>query len=128
MLYQTVASSQTRHGKRTKAEKARLIDKRIARKESSMVGAWKIAKMKTAKLPEKVATGFKQATDGLKGARYRPVLYCGKQIVSGTNHLIICKQTLSDKDKTEHMVEITLHQPQPKAGKKWKIVSIKPLI
>lgn len=93
-----------------------------------MVGAWKIAKMKTVKLPEKVATGFKQATKDLKGAQYRPVLYCGKQVVTGTNHLIVCKQVLSDKDKTEHVVKMVLNKPLSKDGKKWKIVSITPII
>ena len=93
-----------------------------------MVGTWKIAKMKAAKLPEKVATGFAQATEGLKGATYKPVLYCGTQVVAGTNHLIICKQVLSDKAKTEHVVEMILTQPLPKDGKKWTISSITPLI
>ena len=63
-----------------------------------MLGTWEIAKMKKSSLPEKVASGFSEATKNLKGAKYRPVLYCGKQIVAGTNHMIICKQTLSDRE------------------------------
>ena len=46
-----------------------------------MLGTWEIAKMKKSSLPEKVASGFSEATKNLKGAKYRPVLYCGKQIV-----------------------------------------------
>ena len=74
-----------------------------------MLGTWEIAKMKKSSLPEKVASGFSEATKNLKGAKYRPVLYCGKQIVAGTNHMIICKQTLSDREGTEHVVAILLH-------------------
>ena len=93
-----------------------------------MLGTWEIAKMKKSSLPEKVANGFSEATKNLKGAKYRPVLYCGKQIVAGTNHMIICKQTLSDREGTEHVVAMMLHQPLPKQGKKWEIVSITPLV
>ncbi len=85
-----------------------------------MLGTWEIAKMKKSSLPEKVASGFSEATKNLKGAKYRPVLYCGKQIVAGTNHMIICKQTLSDREGTEHVVAMMLHQPLPKQGKKWR--------
>ena len=52
-----------------------------------MLGTWEIAKMKKSSLPEKVASGFSEATKNLKGAEYRPVLYCGKQVVAGTNHM-----------------------------------------
>ena len=41
-----------------------------------MLGTWEIAKMKKSSLPEKVASGFSEATKNLKGAKYRPVLYC----------------------------------------------------
>ena len=40
-----------------------------------MLGTWEIAKMKKSSLPEKVASGFSEATKNLKGAKYRPVLY-----------------------------------------------------
>lgn len=93
-----------------------------------MLGTWEIAKMKKSSLPEKVASGFSEATKNLKGAKYRPVLYCGKQIVAGTNHMIICKQTLSDREGAEHVVAMMLHQPLPKQGKKWEIVSITPIV
>ena len=57
-----------------------------------MLGAWEIAKMEESSLPEMVATGFDEATKNIKGAEYRPVLYCGKQVVAGTNHMVIsCK-------------------------------------
>ena len=69
-----------------------------------MLGTWEIAKMKKSSLPEKVASGFSEATKNLKGAKYRPVLY------------------------TEHVVAMMLHQPLPKQGKKWEIVSITPIV
>lgn len=93
-----------------------------------MLGTWEIAKMEESSLPEMVATGFDEATKNIKGAEYRPVLYCGKQVVAGTNHMVICKHTLSDKEGTEHVVAMMLHQPSPMQGGEWEVVSITPIV
>lgn len=74
-----------------------------------MVGAWKIEKMQAAKLPEIVATGFAAVTSDMVGASYLPVLYVGEQVVRGTNYMIICKQTLSDKSSAEHIVKMVIN-------------------
>lgn len=74
-----------------------------------MVGAWELADMETVELPEQVAKGFEAVTVALIGAVYTPVLYCGEQVVKGMNYMIICKQVLSDKEHSEHLVEMIIN-------------------
>lgn len=94
-----------------------------------MVGTWKLAEMEPCALPEKVATGFTEAFDGLVGAHYIPVLYCGEQLVHGTNHMLICKQTLVTEHPVEHLVKVILCEPLPTDEEQnWKIVSIDEIV
>ena len=86
----------------------------------ALVGGWELVEMKACNLPEDAATGFTQATQSLVGATYVPVLYVGKQIVPGVNHMIICKQTLAVKDATEHLVELVINSGS--------VVSIKQIV
>lgn len=74
-----------------------------------MVGAWTLANMEAAKLPEKAATAFSKVTNGMVGAEYVPVLYVGEQIVNGTNYMIICKQTLVTNPPEEHLVTMVIN-------------------
>ena len=72
-------------------------------------GAWELAEMQAAPLPEKVASAFSEVTSSLIGAKYVPVLYCGQQIVHGSNHMIICEQTISAKDAPKHIVTMVIN-------------------
>ncbi len=83
---------------------------------AKLLGGWEIEKMEPCPLPEKLATGFVQAMEGFVGATYVPVLYCGKQIVSGTNYLLICKGQLTTKEVQETVVAMTLHETLPEKG------------
>lgn len=74
-----------------------------------MMGAWKLADMEAAKLPQEVATAFTDVTKGLVGAGYIPVLYCGEQVVHGINYMIICKQTLVTNPPVEHLVTMVIN-------------------
>ena len=74
-----------------------------------MVGTWKIPEMGPVNLPEKAATAFTEVIRGLIGATYVPVLYCGEQLVHGTNYMIICKQTIAVKDAPEHIVSMVIN-------------------
>ena len=74
-----------------------------------MVGAWTLAKMEAVDLPEKAAAAFSKVTNGMVGAKYIPVLYCGEQLVNGTNYMIICKQTLVTNPPEEHLVTIVIN-------------------
>lgn len=74
-----------------------------------MTGTWNLANMEAVSLPQKVATAFTDVTKGLIGAGYIPVLYCGEQLVHGTNYMIICKQTLVTNPPVEHLVTMVIN-------------------
>lgn len=83
-----------------------------------MFGGWILENdFNVGTFPQKVASGFSQAFEGLLGASYEPVMYLGHQLVNGTNHAILCKQTLIVKDPTEHLVKVILHEKPVDAGK-----------
>ena len=65
--------------------------------------------MQPGGLPEGVASAFSEVTSQMVGAKYIPVLYCGKQVVHGTNHMIICKQTLAVQGADEHIVKMVIN-------------------
>lgn len=89
------------------------------------VGSWELVDMKACNLPEDVATGFSDVTQGLVGAKYTPVLYVGKQIVQGVNHMIICEQTLATGGAPKHLVRMVLNSA---IGGAWSIVSIEQIV
>ncbi|EED4925063.1 hypothetical protein WP05_22865 [Salmonella enterica subsp. arizonae] len=77
-----------------------------------MIGAWEInPDIVTCSLPGCVASVFAEVTSTMIGAEYLPVLYLGKQIVSGTNYMIICKQVLLTEHADTYMVKIVIHKP-----------------
>ena len=73
-----------------------------------MVGTWKIPEMEPVKLPEMAATAFADVIRGLIGATYIPVLYCGEQVVNGTNYMIICIVKMVHLLKLQPMAKETL--------------------
>lgn len=91
-----------------------------------LYGGYALAPMEGCPPPEQVATGYGQVTETLVGAKYLPVLYVGSQIVHGTNHMIICKQTLAAKDAPEHLVVMVLNQNCDDGSivGQWSVVSI----
>lgn len=94
-----------------------------------MTGNWTLAPMTPCNLPEKVATAFSEVFSTLAGASYIPVLYCGTQIVHGTNHMIICKQSLITAETEEHLVKVILNQPlESDTDQTWKIVLIDTIV
>lgn len=76
---------------------------------SSFVGAYELPPMQPANLPQEAATAFSEVISSMVGAKYMPVLYCGKQIVHGTNYMIICKQTLAVQGAAEHVVKMIIN-------------------
>lgn len=89
-----------------------------------VVGGWELVEMKACNLPEDVATGFSTVVNSLVGAKYLPVLYAGKQVVHGVNHMIICEQTLAARDATKHLVKMVLND----MNGDWSIVSIEQIV
>lgn len=97
---------------------------------AGLAGGWQIAEMEACNLPEKLATGFSEVVSGLVGATYVPVLFCGTQIVNGTNYMLICKQTLVTREPQEHLVQMVLHEDIPTGGiiGAFRIMSIETII
>ncbi len=87
-------------------------------------GGWK-ATPAVDKMPERVATGFGDAFASLVGATYTPVIYCGSQIVNGTNYMIICLSTKTTNPPTEGVAKVILNE-SPEG--EFTIVSIEDLI
>ncbi|ECT5253018.1 hypothetical protein ATT74_25970 [Salmonella enterica subsp. enterica serovar Panama] len=77
-----------------------------------MTGGWEINQdIVTCSLPECVTTVFAEATSTMVGAQYLPVLYLGKQVVSGCNYMLVCKQVLSTEHADTHMVKVVIYKP-----------------
>lgn len=96
----------------------------------TLVGGWKLAPMADCNLPQQVATGFSEVTQALVGATYEPVLYVGTQVVHGTNHMLICKQTLAAKGAPEHLVKMVLNQNCDDGSivGQWAVVDIEQIV
>lgn len=81
----------------------------------SIVGGWVITKdalnYPSCNLPEQAASAFTQVTVDLIGAKYEPLMYLATQVVNGINHMILCRQTLSDAEHTVKIVKMVLNIP-----------------
>ncbi|WP_199288006.1 hypothetical protein [Culicoidibacter larvae] len=75
-----------------------------------MVGTWKILDNPDCKLPQKLASAYTDLLGSMLGAGYTPMLYAATQLVAGTNHLIISKQTVVTKDPVEHLVYVIIYE------------------
>ena len=66
----------------------------------------------------------------LVGASYVPVLYVGMQVVHGTNHMLICKQTLAAQGASERLVKMVLNQNCDDGSivGQWSVVSIEQIV
>lgn len=64
----------------------------------------------SGKMPEQVATGFVEATKGLVGATYTPLIYGGSQIVHGTNYMLICKVAYVTYPEVNHLAKVVINQ------------------
>jgi hypothetical protein len=84
------------------------------------LGGWDISELKPAKLPQKAATAFTGATDGVIGAEYEPMLYVGSQLVNGTNYCFIALQTIICAEPMKRLVKLIVNEN----GGKYHIVSV----
>lgn len=96
---------------------------------SVIPGGYKLEDMEACPLPQQLTTAFSKITE-LLGAKYKPVLYVGTQVVHGVNHMILCKQTLSAEGAPEHLVKMVLNQ---KADSEeiigsWELVNIEEIV
>lgn len=73
------------------------------------LGGWNIDEMKGVTLPQKAQSAFTAVTGGLVGADYTPVLYVGSQVVNGTNHCILAKQTIITATPEVRLVKMIIN-------------------
>lgn len=80
---------------------------------AKILGGWEVASFNGVKCNnEQEAASAWAAFDGsgLTGASYRPLLYCAKQLVHGTNYGFIAEQTLVTAEPERHVVKIILNE------------------
>ncbi len=65
-------------------------------------GGWRITgdaiNFPVCNLPEEVASAFTEATSGLSGAEYEPLMFTAAQETAGANYMILCRETMTDED------------------------------
>ncbi len=66
--------------------------------------------LKSVNLPQRLASGFTALTNEMTGADYKPVLFCGTQVVKGMNYYLICVQTLITNPVIKKLVKMTLNE------------------
>lgn len=74
-----------------------------------MVGSWNI-KIVVDAMPQKVATAIGALAEQLMGAEYEPIAYLGYQLVNGTNHAVLAKQTILDGGDSANIVVLIFNE------------------
>lgn len=63
------------------------------------------------KLPQKVASAAAAVENAeIVGASYKPLIFCGSQVVHGTNYFFIAEQTLVIKKPVKRIVSLTVNE------------------
>lgn len=60
-------------------------------------------------LPQRAASAW-SVVEGLVGAKYDLIKYCGRQLVRGTNHCFIAKETLQTIGQDERIVAVVVNE------------------
>ena len=91
----------------------------------NVCGGWQLVGQPIGSgMPQKLATGWQVAMEGLVGAEYSPIFLVAQQLVNGINYLVIAEQTLITKDPVKHIVGIIINVPFNMTGEGSKIVRI----
>lgn len=72
-------------------------------------GGWELTKFEEVNLPQKAASAFSIVSE-LEGATYKPVYYCGEQLVSGKNYMILCEVTYANQEQTKALVKLVINE------------------
>lgn len=65
----------------------------------------------TTKIPREALIAFREATSGLDGAGYKPLIFVGSQVVQGFNYKFIALATSTTRTKTKALVEMEVYKP-----------------
>ena len=61
-------------------------------------------------MPQKAASAWSGALEGLVGASYKPLLYLGKQVVKGVDYFFIAEQTLITNPPIRRVVRLVINE------------------
>lgn len=61
-------------------------------------------------MPQKAASAWSGAIEGLVGASYKPLLYLGKQVVKGVDYFFIAEQTLITNPPIRRVVVLVINE------------------
>lgn len=62
-------------------------------------------------MPQRAASAWVGSQiDELTGAKFKPLLYLGDQVVNGTNYYFIAEETLSTNPVVRRVVRLTIHE------------------
>ncbi len=61
-------------------------------------------------MPQKAASAWSGAIEGLVGASYKPLLYLGKQVVKGVDYFFIAEQTLITNPPIRRVVMLVINE------------------
>ena len=81
------------------------------------LGGWDIKNIPVTSLPEDVASALGGINElGVLGATFEPIWYVGSQVVNGTNHKIICRETRTTRYHEQVIVAVTINIPAGSIG------------
>lgn len=71
--------------------------------------------MTKCKLPEEVQTAWDEIYGKRRGCDHIPVLYCGRQVVSGMNYMVVCKTVpvVLHPELGTKLEKVVIHAPLP---------------
>lgn len=75
--------------------------------EGTLAGGWQ--RTESPVLTDEVREKLEQAASKLMGAKYIPVACVGRQVVAGTNYLLVCRVAPVVPDAKEHWSLVTLY-------------------
>ncbi|MBQ6468479.1 MAG: hypothetical protein IJJ50_00305 [Lachnospiraceae bacterium] len=76
--------------------------------ENSIVGGYE--RTDSTEVTEEIRALVEKATEKMVGAEYEPVAYVAKQIVSGTNHRILCRVKAVTPDAAAKYALVTIYE------------------
>lgn len=79
-------------------------------------GGYEIVNVPATSLPEELASAIGVVNQNLIGATYIPVWYVGKQLVNGTNYMLVCKEIRATRDQDVMYVNMIINVPAGSIG------------
>lgn len=77
----------------------------------ALLGGYQFEEFENVKMKQRPASAWSAVEcEGLVGASFKPILYCGVQMVRGVNHLFIAEETLATLGATKRIVAIVVNE------------------